>query len=99
MSRLNYSRVCSSPRVYQTVALREWCAKFWSERTAHDQRSRHANVAMLLLYVIAGLYLACCSSVAVWITSAIVLDAESNWLEGAFLLLVYGILAVAFFYF
>jgi len=38
-------------------------------------------------------------TLAVWITSAIVLDAESNWLEGAFLLLVYGILAVAFFYF
>jgi Ca2+:H+ antiporter len=38
-------------------------------------------------------------TLAVWITSAIVLDAESNWLEGSFLLLVYGILAVAFFYF
>jgi Ca2+:H+ antiporter len=38
-------------------------------------------------------------TLAVWITSAIVLDAESNWLEGAFLLLVYGMLAVAFFYF
>jgi Ca2+:H+ antiporter len=38
-------------------------------------------------------------TLAVWITSAIVADAESNWLEGAFLLLVYGILAVAFFYF
>ncbi|MBK5188693.1 MAG: calcium/proton exchanger [Gemmatimonadaceae bacterium] len=38
-------------------------------------------------------------TLAVWITSAIVLDAESNWLEGAFLLLVYGVLAVAFFYF
>ena len=38
-------------------------------------------------------------TLAVWITSAIVLDAESNWLEGAFLLLVYGILGVAFFYF
>jgi Ca2+/H+ antiporter len=35
----------------------------------------------------------------VWITSAIVIDAESNWLEGSFLLLVYGVLAVAFFYF
>jgi Ca2+/H+ antiporter len=35
----------------------------------------------------------------VWITSAIVIDAESNWLEGAFLLLVYAILGVAFFYF
>ena len=38
-------------------------------------------------------------TLAVWITSAIVVDAESNWLEGALLLLVYGILAVAFFYF
>lgn len=38
-------------------------------------------------------------TLAVWITWAIVLDAESNWLEGAFLLLVYGILGVAFFYF
>ena len=38
-------------------------------------------------------------ALAVWITSAIVQDAESNWLEGAFHLLVYGILAVAFFYF
>jgi Ca2+:H+ antiporter len=38
-------------------------------------------------------------SLAVWITSAIVIDAESNWLEGAFLLLVYGVLSVAFFYF
>jgi len=38
-------------------------------------------------------------TLAVWITSAIVIDAESNWLEGAFLLLVYATLAVAFFYF
>jgi Ca2+:H+ antiporter len=38
-------------------------------------------------------------TLAVWITSAIVIDAESNWLEGAFLLLVYGVLGVAFFYF
>jgi Ca2+:H+ antiporter len=38
-------------------------------------------------------------TLAVWITSATVIDAESNWLEGAFLLLVYGVLAVAFFYF
>jgi Ca2+:H+ antiporter len=38
-------------------------------------------------------------ALAVWITSAIVVDAESNWLEGSLLLLVYGILAVAFFYF
>ncbi|HEY2849904.1 MAG TPA: cation transporter, partial [Gemmatimonadaceae bacterium] len=38
-------------------------------------------------------------TLAVWITSAIVIDAESNWLEGAFLLLVYAVLGVAFFYF
>jgi len=38
-------------------------------------------------------------TLAVWITSVVVIDAESNWLEGAFLLLVYGVLAVAFFYF
>ena len=36
---------------------------------------------------------------AVGIATVIVLDAESNWLEGAFLLLVYAILAVAFFFF
>ena len=36
---------------------------------------------------------------AVWITSVIVHDAESNWLEGAFLLLVYAVLGVAFFFF
>jgi Ca2+:H+ antiporter len=38
-------------------------------------------------------------ALAVWIASVVVLDAESNWLEGAFLLLVYGVLAVAFFFF
>src|SRR5688572_24777497 len=36
---------------------------------------------------------------AVGIATVIVLDAESNWLEGAFLLLVYAIIAVAFFFF
>lgn len=36
---------------------------------------------------------------AVGVASSVIRDAESNWLEGAFLLLVYGILAVAFFYF
>jgi Ca2+:H+ antiporter len=36
---------------------------------------------------------------AVAVATAVVRDAESNWLEGAFLLLVYGMLAVAFFYF
>ncbi len=38
-------------------------------------------------------------TLAVWIASVIVLDAESNWLEGAFLLIVYGMLAVAFYFF
>ncbi|HEY2064314.1 MAG TPA: calcium/proton exchanger [Gemmatimonadaceae bacterium] len=36
---------------------------------------------------------------AVAVATAVVRDAESNWLEGAFLLLVYGMLAMAFFYF
>ena len=38
-------------------------------------------------------------ALAVWIGAAIVFDAESNWLEGALLLAVYAILAVAFFFF
>ena len=38
-------------------------------------------------------------ALAVWIGAAIVVDAESNWLEGALLLCVYAILAVAFFFF
>ncbi|HET7551532.1 MAG TPA: calcium/proton exchanger [Gemmatimonadaceae bacterium] len=38
-------------------------------------------------------------ALAVWIGAAIVIDAESNWLEGALLLSVYAILAVAFFFF
>jgi len=38
-------------------------------------------------------------ALAVWIASTIVADAESNWLEGALLLAVYAILAVAFFFF
>jgi Ca2+:H+ antiporter len=37
-------------------------------------------------------------ALAVWIVSSIVRDAESNWLEGALLILVYGVLAVAFFF-
>lgn len=36
---------------------------------------------------------------AVAIGTSVVRDAESDWLEGAFLLLVYAMLAVAFFYF
>ena len=36
---------------------------------------------------------------AVWIASSIVFDGESNWLEGAYLLVVYGLLAVAFYFF
>ena len=38
-------------------------------------------------------------ALAVAVAAAVMLDAESNWLEGAFLLLVYGMLAVAFFYY
>jgi Ca2+:H+ antiporter len=38
-------------------------------------------------------------ALAVAVAAAVVRDAESNWLEGAFLLLVYGMLAVAFFYY
>lgn len=36
---------------------------------------------------------------AVWIASMIALDAASNWLEGALLLIVYAMLSVAFFFF
>ena len=36
---------------------------------------------------------------AVAVAMAVVRDAESNWLEGAFLLIAYGILGVAFFFF
>ena len=36
---------------------------------------------------------------AVSVASAVVRDAESNWLEGAFLLLAYGILGTLFFFF
>ncbi len=36
---------------------------------------------------------------AVSVTSSMVQDSESNWLEGAFLLLAYGVLGVAFFFF
>ena len=38
-------------------------------------------------------------TLAAWIASAIVLDGESNWLEGAYLLVLYGILGVAFYFF
>ncbi len=38
-------------------------------------------------------------ALAVAVANTVVRDAESNWLEGAFLLLVYGMLAVAFYYF
>jgi Ca2+:H+ antiporter len=38
-------------------------------------------------------------ALAVWIASEIVHDGESNWLEGALLLLVYAVLAVAFYFF
>lgn len=36
---------------------------------------------------------------AVGIATVIALDAETNWLEGAFLLIVYAIIGVAFFYY
>lgn len=38
-------------------------------------------------------------ALAVGIATVVVLDAESNWLEGAFLLIAYAILGVAFFFF
>ncbi|MDQ6634782.1 MAG: calcium/proton exchanger [Gemmatimonadota bacterium] len=38
-------------------------------------------------------------ALAVAVAATVVRDAESNWLEGAFLLLVYGMLGVSFFYF
>ena len=38
-------------------------------------------------------------ALAVSVANTVVRDAESNWLEGAFLLLVYGMLAVAFFFY
>ena len=38
-------------------------------------------------------------AVAVAVASSVVRDAESDWLEGAFLLLVYGMLGVAFYFF
>ena len=38
-------------------------------------------------------------ALAVAVATTVVRDAESHWLEGAFLLLVYGMLAVAFYYF
>ena len=36
-------------------------------------------------------------TLAVLIAMAVINDAESNWLEGALLLLVHAVLAVAFF--
>jgi Ca2+:H+ antiporter len=38
-------------------------------------------------------------ALAVSVSNTVVRDAESNWLEGAFLLLVYGMLAVAFYFY
>ena len=38
-------------------------------------------------------------ALAVTVASAVVRDAESNWLEGAFLLIAYAIFGVAFFFF
>ena len=38
-------------------------------------------------------------ALAVAVATSVVRDAESDWLEGAFLLLVYGMLGVAFFYY
>ena len=38
-------------------------------------------------------------ALAVWIASVVVQDAESSWLEGAFLLIVYAVLGVAFYFF
>jgi Ca2+:H+ antiporter len=38
-------------------------------------------------------------ALAVAVAMSVVRDAQSDWLEGAFLLLVYGMLGVAFFYY
>jgi Ca2+:H+ antiporter len=38
-------------------------------------------------------------ALAVLVTSSVIRDAESNWLEGAFLLLAYAVLGVAFYFF
>ena len=38
-------------------------------------------------------------ALAVLVTTSVIRDAESNWLEGAFLLLAYAVLGVAFFFF
>jgi len=38
-------------------------------------------------------------ALAVGVASAVIRDAESNWLEGAFLLIAYAIIAVAFWFF
>jgi Ca2+:H+ antiporter len=40
-----------------------------------------------------------CVALAVWIASVIVHDSETNWLEGAALLIVYAIMGVAFFFY
>ncbi|HKN58259.1 MAG TPA: cation transporter, partial [Gemmatimonadaceae bacterium] len=38
-------------------------------------------------------------ALAVLVTSSVIRDAETNWLEGALLLLAYSVLGVAFFFF
>jgi Ca2+:H+ antiporter len=38
-------------------------------------------------------------ALSVWVASSVIRDAESNWLEGVFLLLAYAVLGVAFFFF
>jgi Ca2+:H+ antiporter len=38
-------------------------------------------------------------ALAVTVASAVIRDAESNWLEGAFLLIAYAMIAVAFWFF
>ena len=38
-------------------------------------------------------------ALAVAVATSVVRDAESNWLEGVFLLLAYAVLGVAFFFF
>jgi Ca2+:H+ antiporter len=38
-------------------------------------------------------------ALAVLVTSSVIRDAETNWLEGVLLLLAYAVLGVAFFFF
>ena len=38
-------------------------------------------------------------AVAVGIASSVMQDSESNWLEGAFLLVAYAVIGVAFFFY